>query len=550
MINTCDGVFSFTSDGEGGPENVPLLANATFTVPAQTAQVPLRIVFFTREWPNWPGHTLLGPDFRDSIGVQIRNSAGIIRFSQEMSIWSQAATFVPTDGLPGGTVVVYDAAFNTSAETLNGSSSFSVLISTTNRNDNLYGGGAKVSIASGLQGSQSDVIYIAPMTGQSTAWGPNGFRVSDGFCNFGDSLLLDDVVLRNEKLRFVIFFRRNLGTYANVPPIYINTNVPNGFLPNPNTWVQLPIVGGQNARWERVNQTDRLQVEIDRATIAQLSGGAIRDVPGTDSTLEAFSTDRTNAGPPPPGRAESSRRDSDSFDRHAIANGYVGRGSSRGLFDGDYYNQLFSPCSSFLGRSDPLRGPASLQRIKAAGTRLVAIRCDCKTSGPIQVEDQADIAYFSSHGYRLTNRMEFTNCGRRMAHVNVTPADIGTAWRSDLDEVIIAGCSLVEYANVNGVVPANTPANPGLKWATLGPSLVLGYNAVAPIDELAAPVSANNGAGPQARGLTQMIAQRYFRLRFGPSQISAPVAWLEANKFWATATPQPPGNGILGQRNR
>ena len=92
--------------------------------------------------------------------------------------------------------------------------------------------------------------------------------------------------------------------------------------------------------------------------------------------------------------------------------------------------------------------------------------------------NQCDVFYISGHGSHSANRIQGL----------FTPDMAGAYWGRDLDCLILAGCSLLDVNDYNGHYSgAEHSLSPGKAWAQTGPSILLGYNFIAPGDRGGAP---------------------------------------------------------------
>ena len=122
--------------------------------------------------------------------------------------------------------------------------------------------------------------------------------------------------------------------------------------------------------------------------------------------------------------------------------------------------------------------------------------------------NQADAFYFSGHGGHHDGKV---NGGCSNEHFG--PQEIATYWGEDLDCAIIAGCSVLDVNDYNGNFGgAEHCVSPGKSWESTGPSILLGYNYIAPGDKGGAP----------KRIVQSWIANR---LALGDAE-----AWMNANK--------------------
>ena len=101
------------------------------------------------------------------------------------------------------------------------------------------------------------------------------------------------------------------------------------------------------------------------------------------------------------------------------------------------------------------------------------------------LQDQADTFYVSGHGNHSTGQV---------LGGELSPDAVQPYWGQDIDKVIIAGCSVLDINDYNNFFVGPRPgggnwassdhtASPGETWATVGPKLLMGYNAMAPLDD-------------------------------------------------------------------
>lgn len=154
------------------------------------------------------------------------------------------------------------------------------------------------------------------------------------------------------------------------------------------------------------------------------------------------------------------------------------------LTDSDAFmaNFTFDGTSSIAsrGRSSIKLGdfPLGPDSIRHAGWQYVSFEYG-DSFGPLPIPNQADFFYFSGHGNHATGDI----------NIGVNPDDpaprfigaSGVKWDKDLDVAIIAGCSVLDINDYNGM--AGTPGHkPGDAWSQTGPRIFLGYNWEAPRD--------------------------------------------------------------------
>lgn len=134
--------------------------------------------------------------------------------------------------------------------------------------------------------------------------------------------------------------------------------------------------------------------------------------------------------------------------------------------------------------SNPPNAGLSESFFKAAGSEVLSAAYGGVRSSSRQIMNQADYFYYSGHGVHRWGMVD-----------DFEPSVVSDCWRKDLDCVIFAGCSVLDINDYNdnfldpdGVWdPENHAASPGRLWETKGPSLLLGYNYLAPRDETGAP---------------------------------------------------------------
>lgn len=128
--------------------------------------------------------------------------------------------------------------------------------------------------------------------------------------------------------------------------------------------------------------------------------------------------------------------------------------------------------------SEPPNSPQSESFFKAAGCEIITVAYGGTTSRRRQIMNQCDVFYISGHGSHSANRIQGL----------FTPDMAGAYWGRDLDCLILAGCSLLDVNDYNGHYSgAEHSLSPGKAWAQTGPSILLGYNFIAPGDRGGAP---------------------------------------------------------------
>lgn len=134
-----------------------------------------------------------------------------------------------------------------------------------------------------------------------------------------------------------------------------------------------------------------------------------------------------------------------------------------------------------------------------------------KIESPIfQIQNQADVFYFSGHGH-LTGELETAYSER------FSPSEAIANWSHDLNHIFFAGCSVLKIKNYNDKFKGNSAkakASPGEKWAKIKGKVFYGYCAKAPTDTN----SLLDGADT-----TKNIFMKFIRLGEKPKD------WLEAD---------------------
>ncbi len=167
--------------------------------------------------------------------------------------------------------------------------------------------------------------------------------------------------------------------------------------------------------------------------------------------------------------AQSSYADSDAFDQW-LANTsppFIQRG--KGRWSEDVPNGNVPPDGWPLSQAFMVAGGVDLFQTFALNLQL-----------PSAIYNQADVLYFSGHGYHADNYFRLPN-GEKLK-----PGDVNSGqWKKDLDIVIFAGCALLDVTgNKTG-----SGLHPGQYWAKTGPRFFLGYEGTAPLDSTGAPAA-------------------------------------------------------------
>jgi len=150
--------------------------------------------------------------------------------------------------------------------------------------------------------------------------------------------------------------------------------------------------------------------------------------------------------------------------------------------------------------SIPTNSPLHISFFQAAGVEIVTVECAGSKSKPRQLMNQADVFYYSGHGSHASGALTYGN-----------PTLAQPYWSQDLKCVIIAGCSVLDINDYNNNYSgADHLTSPGKLWEPVGPSVLLGYNFKAPLD--------NQGS---ANIVTSWIANR--------GSMGDGNAWMNAN---------------------
>ena len=158
--------------------------------------------------------------------------------------------------------------------------------------------------------------------------------------------------------------------------------------------------------------------------------------------------------------------------------------------------------------STPPNSRPSDSFFKAAGCEIVTAEFGGATSSRRQIMNQADYFYFSGHGEHYNNVVHNGD-----GNGGIGPSAVKGYWGRDLDCVIIAGCSVLDINDYNGIFPGESHTlSPGKAWEQTGPKHLLGYAAQAPGDAGGAPT----------RIIQSWIAKR--------AALGDVEAWMQANK--------------------
>jgi hypothetical protein len=124
--------------------------------------------------------------------------------------------------------------------------------------------------------------------------------------------------------------------------------------------------------------------------------------------------------------------------------------------------------------SEPPNSPIDKTFFQAAGREIITVRYGGATSPRHQIMNQADVFYYSGHGYHSTGALA---CGE--------PSQVQSYWNQDLKCAVFAGCSVLDINDYNRRWRFDLLehiASPGKHWELVGPAVMLGYNYKAPLD--------------------------------------------------------------------
>lgn len=196
--------------------------------------------------------------------------------------------------------------------------------------------------------------------------------------------------------------------------------------------------------------------------------------------------------------AKSNLNDSLGLKEYAISAKALNRGNAQGGFG---ITEKIAPPLTLLSKDF----------LKSAGVEFVQISFQKMESSVFQIQNQADIFYFSGHGDAFNGELEMS-CNDK-----ITPSEAILAWDQDLMRIFLAGCSVLKIKNYNNKFqdnPEKAKASPGEKWAKLKGKIFYGYCAGAPSDTN----SFFDGADT-----TKNILMNFFKLGGKPED------WLTAN---------------------
>lgn len=450
----------YVIDGDGGAQGVTISGQTTLTVPQGTGVVRVRVILFSREWPQYTGQQ---SEFDDIVTWSVTTPGGTVTSGSRNvnSLHNQFASGT----YPGGNWTAYDADYDFSSQTQNGTSSMTLLGTALNISDSALGSGVAFVIE-GL-GLVKDITILDPATAGWTV----GDKIPD------QNVMFNDQVVR----------------------ILVRLNQPIQNIGQFNCPLELRVYDrnedAENWRTIAVNGDDVLANGTDvriRVTWNELRAQQLGPSPLEDSENEHCSSDKVNST-----TGASNRFDSDAFDTQATSGGRKARGRARGPGD----RTVNPPEFAF----------ASKQFLQSAGIRLFRARSGNAVSDFAMLQNQADWLYLSAHGHSSTGVIA-SDAGPVLNPVT----DLANGeWQQDLDLVVIAGCAVLDIGDYNQRYPAPDP-NPGLKWIGTGPDVFCGYNWKANLD--------NAGGDPK---WTAGIATRFVKGVNGGTAI--PEAWRKAN---------------------
>ena len=133
---SCSSLFI---DGEGGAENAPVTGTDSVTVPEGTQSITVRVVLFSREWPEWTGSQ---SQFDDIVAWETSLDGSTLS-SGQLTVNGLHSSFVPGP-LPGGNFQIYSENIDTSEMTAENEVTLSRFGSATNIADSLLGSGVLI----------------------------------------------------------------------------------------------------------------------------------------------------------------------------------------------------------------------------------------------------------------------------------------------------------------------------------------------------------------------------------------------------------------------
>ena len=129
--------------------------------------------------------------------------------------------------------------------------------------------------------------------------------------------------------------------------------------------------------------------------------------------------------------------------------------------------------------SDPPRASLSESFLRAAGCEIMVVTYGGLESNKRQIMNQADILYYSGHGFHKIALLD-----------DYGPSVFTNRWNRDLNCLVVSGCSILDvndYNNNFALDPEDHVASPGKLWENVGPNVMLGYNYYAPADDGGVP---------------------------------------------------------------
>ena len=139
----------------------------------------------------------------------------------------------------------------------------------------------------------------------------------------------------------------------------------------------------------------------------------------------------------------------------------------------------------------PPNSPLDRTFFQAAGREILAASYWWSASPLRQLMNQADVFYYSGHGYHSPGNLEAGSAN-----------DVSPYWTNDLDIAIFAGCSVLDINDYNNNFTNQTDhlLSPGKTWASVGPDVMLGYNYTAPTDMQGSDMIILNWASNHSNG--------------------------------------------------
>jgi len=221
--------------------------------------------------------------------------------------------------------------------------------------------------------------------------------------------------------------------------------------------------------------------------------------------------------------------DDDSITEYASIDRVVNPPDSNNHDTNQFQVDMGSGAREFRGRAEdlgngladsPCISVASVSFMEAAGVEYIRPVLGKRRN---QIQNQADFFYISGHGAHAAGTL--THVYTDVAGDNettVSASDVSTHWGTDLRQVIVAGCSVLDVDDLNCNYEGDAHgASPGRAWATTGPRFLMGYNYAAPLD--------NNLGDPD---YTSKIVHAWYEY-YSTGQEGTIHAWLRANSDYA-----------------